>query len=343
MDKYLGYSDLIIDKDCNDNMCAWKASLPVSAPTIDSFSSSPNNYIYAIGIFVCILIIILFGLNKLINKDITILKKYKSILQYICKFTALSIVIQVIIAIFLDMTEDYSICYYESSCFIINNTLHSSKIWYRLTNKECPDDIFGIFDTFQYYYGNFGKPNYVGSSCSESEYGCCHYNNQCSFAMESSASRNYMSRLSLYNEYITNNNGYTYSQVWKEDDNGSNCLPIEDIIIKNVYGSDHKHYTNTIYLIIIYCIAVIIIICIYGIFDNKGKPRVHFVDLETGPIVGTSDEEGDSFTDPHSRGAGYQLSTRQQQEREEFLKSKSHKTDRSTGSPPTQQNLKASC
>ena len=107
------------------------------------------------------------------------------------------------------MTEDYSICYYESSCFIINNTLHSSKIWYRLTNKECPDDIFGIFDIFQYYYGNFGNPNTIESSCSESEYGCCYYNNQCSFAMKiSPATRNYMSRLSLYNEYITNNNGF---------------------------------------------------------------------------------------------------------------------------------------
>ncbi len=42
MDPYLGYSDFIIDKDCNDNMCAWKASLPVSAPTIDNFSSSRN-------------------------------------------------------------------------------------------------------------------------------------------------------------------------------------------------------------------------------------------------------------------------------------------------------------
>ena len=111
---------------------------------------------------------------------------------------------------------------------------------YRLTNKECPDDIFGIFDTFQYYYGNFGKPNYVGSSCSGSEYGCCHYNNQCSFAMEPPASRNYMSGLSLYNEYVTNNNGYCYSQVWKEDDNGSNCLPIEDIIIKNVLYNIEK-------------------------------------------------------------------------------------------------------
>ena len=343
MDTYLGYSDIIIDKDCNDNMCAWKASLPVSAPTINNFSSS-RNYIHAIGIYVCILIIILFGLKKLIDKDIEILKKYKRTLQFICKFTALSIVIQVIIAIFLDMTEDYSICYYEPSCFIINNTLHSSKIWYRLTNKECPDDIFGIFDTFQYYYGNFGNPNTIESSCSESEYGCCHYNNQCSFAMESPASRNYKSGLSLYNEYVTHNNGYCYSQVWKEDDNGSNCLPIEDIIIKNVYGNDHMHYNHTICLIIVYCIAVIII-CIYGIYINREKnPRVHFVDLETGPIVGTSDEEGDGFTDPHSREAGYQLSTRQQQEREEMLRNPPKwKTGRSKGSPPTQQNLKGSC
>ena len=342
MDTYLGYSDVIIDKDCNDNMCAWKASLPVSMPTIDNFSTSPNYNLYATCIYVCILIIILFGLNILIDKDITIVKKNIKTLKYIFKLTIFSVVIQVIIYIFLDITEDYSICYYESSCFIINNTLHSSKIWYRLTNKECPDDIFGIFDIFQYYYGNFGNPNTIESSCSKSEYGCCYYNNQCSFAMETpTVTRNYPNRLSLYNEYITNNNGYTYSQVWKEDDNGSNCLPIEDIIIKNVYGSDHIHYNHTIYLIIVYCIAVIII-CIYGIYINKGKPHVHFVDLETGPNVRTSDEDGDGFTDPHSREAGFQLSTRQQQEREEILKNPPEwKTNRSKDSPPV--HLKASC
>ena len=76
------------------------ASLPVSMPTIDDFPSSPNNNLYATGIYVCILIIILFGLNILIDKDIAILKKYKRTLQFIYKFTMLNIVIQVILAIF---------------------------------------------------------------------------------------------------------------------------------------------------------------------------------------------------------------------------------------------------
>ena len=325
------YSDLIIDGGCSDNICAWKGSLPVDPPTLDTFSSPPNSYLYASGIYVCILIIILFGLITLINKDISIIKKYKGTLKDISIFTGICIIFQVIAVKVVDITEDYSICYYDSSCFIVNNTLHSTKIWYKLTNKECPDDIQGIFDIFQYYYGNFGNPNTMESSCSESEYGCCYYNNQCSFAMDDKLEyRNYETHLELYNEYVTNNNGYTYSQVWKEDDNGSNCLPIEDIIIKNVYGSDYTHYTTTIYIGIIYFI-IAIIMCIRGLYINRGNPRVHFVDLETGPTVGTSDEED------------FQLSTSQQQEREEFLNSESARTGRSKGSPQNQKKLRASC
>ena len=327
----MGYSDLIIDGGCSDNICAWKGSLPVDPPTLDTFSSPPNSYLYASGIYVCILIIILFGLITLINKDISIIKKYKGTLKDISIFTGICIIFQVIAVKVVDITEDYSICYYDSSCFIVNNTLHSTKIWYKLTNKECPDDIQGIFDIFQYYYGNFGNPNTMESSCSESEYGCCYYNNQCSFAMDDKLEyRNYETHLELYNEYVTNNNGYTYSQVWKEDDNGSNCLPIEDIIIKNVYGSDYTHYTTTIYIGIIYFI-IAIIMCIRGLYINRGNPRVHFVDLETGPTVGTSDEED------------FQLSTSQQQEREEFLNSESARTGRSKGSPQNQKKLRASC
>ena len=325
------YSDLIIDGGCSGNICAWKGSLPVDPPTLDTFSSPPNSYLYASGIYVCILIIILFGLITLINKDISIIKKYKGTLKDISIFTGICIIFQVIAVKVVDITEDYSICYYDSSCFIVNNTLHSTKIWYKLTNKECPDDIQGIFDIFQYYYGNFGNPNTMESSCSESEYGCCYYNNQCSFAMDDKLEyRNYETHLELYNEYVTNNNGYTYSQVWKEDDNGSNCLPIEDIIIKNVYGSDYTHYTTTIYIGIIYFI-IAIIMCIRGLYINRGNPRVHFVDLETGPTVGTSDEED------------FQLSTSQQQEREEFLNSESARTGRSKGSPQNQKKLRASC
>tara|TARA_B100001094_G_scaffold33904_4_gene28204 strand:+ start:1894 stop:2877 length:984 start_codon:yes stop_codon:yes gene_type:complete len=327
----MGYSDLIIDGGCSDNICAWKGSLPVDPPTLDTFSSPPNSYLYASGIYVCILIIILFGLITLINKDISILKKYKGTLKDISIFTGICIIFQVIAVKVVDITEDYSICYYDSSCFIVNNTLHSTKIWYKLTNKECPDDIQGIFDIFQYYYGNFGNPNTMESSCSESEYGCCYYNNQCSFAMDDKLEyRNYETHLELYNEYVTNNNGYTYSQVWKEDDNGSNCLPIEDIIIKNVYGSDYTHYTTTIYIGIIYFI-IAIIMCIRGLYINRGNPRVHFVDLETGPTVSTSDEED------------FQLSTSQQKEREEFLNSESARTGRSKGSPQNQKKLRASC
>ena len=327
----MGYSDLIIDGGCSDNICAWKGSLPVDPPTLDTFSSPPNSYLYASGIYVCILIIILFGLITLINKDISIIKKYKGTLKDISIFTGICIIFQVIAVKVVDITEDYSICYYDSSCFIVNNTLHSTKIWYKLTNKECPDDIQGIFDIFQYYYGNFGNPNTMESSCSESEYGCCYYNNQCSFAMDDKLEyRNYETHLELYNEYVTNNNGYTYSQVWKEDDNGSNCLPIEDIIIKNVYGSDYTHYTTTIYIGIIYFI-IAIIMCIRGLYINRGNPRVHFVDLETGPTVSTSDEED------------FQLSTSQQKEREEFLNSESARTGRSKGSPQNQKKLRASC
>ena len=61
--------------------------------------------------------------------------------------------------------------------------VYSEKYWYKLINKECPIGIIEIFNTFEDIYGNYGNPNTIKSNCGKSEYGCCHYNAQCSFAM----------------------------------------------------------------------------------------------------------------------------------------------------------------
>lgn len=270
------HSDMVIDPQCTDYFCSWKKSYPVSPPTLDNFKENTDSYVLASYIYLFILVILLLLIkNKCPSRFIDTKTQINMLI-----FTTVNIIYVILSLILHLIYKQENICYYEPYCFENNNTLYSEKYWYKLINKECPIGIIEIFNTFEDIYGNYGNPNTIKSNCGKSEYGCCHYNAQCSFAMSVKKEDN-IEPLELYNHYIANKNGYTSSPVWKKDHNGSNCLSIEDIIIKLINYYDKNNYVSLIINIIIY-FTFCIIIYISSLYTNMKKTHTELVDLEEG-------------------------------------------------------------
>lgn len=268
--------DMIIDPQCSEYFCSWKKSYPVSPPTIDNFKENTDSYVLASYIYLFILLIfILLIKNKYSSRFINTKTQINLLI-----FTTFNIIYVIISLILHFIYKQENICYYEPYCFENNNTLYSEKYWYKLINKECPNNIIEIFNTFEDIYGNYGNPNTIKSNCGKSEYGCCLYNAQCSFAMSVKKEDN-IDLLELYNHYIASKSGYTSSPVWKKDSIGSNCLSIEDIIIKLINYYDINNYVSLIIYIIIY-LTLCIIIYISSLYTNMKKTHTELVDLEEG-------------------------------------------------------------
>lgn len=289
------HTDMVIDPQCSDYFCSWKKSYPVSPPTLDNFKENMDSYILVAYIYIFILLIFCGILLSLVKNKCTLRYIDTKTQTNLLVFTTVNIIYVIISLILHLIYKQENICYYEPYCFENNNTLYSEKYWYKLINKECPNNIIEIFDIFYDIYGNYGNPNTITSNCKKSEYGCCHYNAQCSFAM-SVKKENNINPLVLYNHYVANGRGYTNSPVWKKDHSGSNCLSIEDIIIKLINYYDKSNYVSLIIYIAIY-FTWCIIIYIISLYTNMKKTHTELVDLEEG--------EKDNLTKSSNKGKNY--------------------------------------
>lgn len=245
--------DYIIDTQCTDNICSGPKSYPLEYNvTLNHFYEQHDksyNYLFISLIILLIQLYNIYYFNNIYdNKNIKL-----------CFYENIITIFLILIMIFhYYITKTENLCYYDYECQVINNTLQSSKYWYKLTNTECPNNIMDITEMFNDYYGNYNKPNTMKTNCGNSKYGCCLINNQCSFATK------YNNGVFIYNHYIEYNMGYFSTSIWKNDDEGTNCINILDMIILNTKGCDKNNFNLFILLIllrIVYIIFFNIYIC----------------------------------------------------------------------------------
>ena len=259
------YYDYIVDKSCNDNLCVGYQSNLSKTPSLNNFSDD-SNYLL-IYQFIYILVLVLINILICIYTNYKYIKNYKLLLYWNCLYLFLNI-----IKFILDILNEESICNYDFQCYIHNNTLYSSKYWYKLNNDKCPHGLLDIIYKHEIYYG-LDNPNTIDNNCKNSNFDCCLYNNQCSFAINSN------SNLVLYKHYLEYDNGFLTSPYWKNDEDGSNCKTVLDIIIDLTEYYD-KNYINKLLFIIIFNVIINSLLISYNFIQYKKIPQ-----LESNHVV----------------------------------------------------------
>ena len=244
---------LIVDSDCSNNLCASGNSKPEKT----NFSEKTDDII--LHIFV---IFILFIFCKLLiveyilptcfaNSSELCYRKFNKFTYFIRYKCLIELIISSIILIYYYNTTEINICEYNDYCNFENNTLVDVyKLYYKLINDECPDFSELHFKYTDYY---LDKPNYIGNSCSNSDYGCCKMNIQC----ELTVTRNYTEK--YYNNLVEHNRGFATNNMYKVDEEGSNCPDAVSMILGVTKIHNNKLYDK---LKLLFCIDLLILIFI---------------------------------------------------------------------------------
>lgn len=166
---------------------------------------------------------------------------------------------------YFHFTYQENVCEYDYMCQVHNNTLYPSKAYYIMSSK-CPENTQDLVLYYDDYWAE--KPNTISESCSNSQFGCCKFNNQCQYSLDHTPSTQgfYNSDLELYTIYIDHDSGYSSYAMYKDDDEGSNCYEAGNLeIINKVQEINNISKTNTILSInIIFYIFITFYILIFA-------------------------------------------------------------------------------
>jgi hypothetical protein len=151
---------------------------------------------------------------------------------------------------------------------VVNNTIVENSYFYRM--DKCPKYNAWLVS----YYEDLRKDDYSRNHCDESMYGCCTIDAACPGAIDNDDT------YSFYQLLLSRNNGW-FTGIEKQDENGSNCPTIEEIIYE---VSSHVTVIN-IKVEIYELVSIIILINIYVLAKIYCKREDKFInqsDIESG-------------------------------------------------------------
>ena len=251
---------LIIDPDCSNNLCG----SGINKPTEDNFSEKTDDVVMHIYmIFILFLVFKILIIEYILpicftNNSESLYNKWKFFSEFL-KYKCLSeLIICSIILIYYLETKEINICEFNDYCNFENNTLVDVyKLYYKLINDKCPNYTELHFKYTDYY---LDKPDYIGNSCSNSDYGCCKMNIQCELTVTQNYTEEY------YNNLVKYNRGFASNNMYKENKEGSNCPDAVSMILGVTKIHNNKlydklnvlFYIDTIFSIIIFILIILI-------------------------------------------------------------------------------------
>ena len=128
----------------------------------------------------------------------------------------------------------------------VNNTIIENSYFYRM--NKCPKFNGWLIS----YYEDLRKDDYSVNHCDESMYGCCKIDAACPGAIENNDT------YSFYQLLLSRNNGW-FTGIEKQEEIGSNCPTIEEIIYEVSSNVTVINIKTEIYEII----SIIVLINIY--------------------------------------------------------------------------------
>lgn len=172
-------------------------------------------------------------------------------------FSICSLLIMILIYVIDIFTMDKETCHFARWCHEgIDNQIIPSFYFYQM--NECPR-----YNSWLTYYYSDANSNH-NYDCGSSEYGCCEVSNiECDAAYREG---------DTYSQYELINNGHHRGHwsinINKQDEEGSNCPTVEELIYQ---GSKNDLSNQMLNAIISYTITAMILMCLCIIFRNCMK------------------------------------------------------------------------
>lgn len=160
-------------------------------------------------------------------------------------------IIIMLIAIYRYNANTLEVCNFPRWCHEgVNNTIIPSNYYYQM--DTCPRVKAWLISWYE-----DTDPPYLDNDCSKSDYGCCTYESaRCTEAIENG---------DHYSFYLILR-GAWFSNILKEDKDGTNCPTIEEIILRVSNNSKNNYplYFITVYLLQLFSLIIALSIILYS-------------------------------------------------------------------------------
>lgn len=234
------YGNYYISGNCDEEYCEIDYDVPIE----ENFESS---YIYTLvpGILT------LLGVGLIVSFMKKFTNRYSQYICFVSIFVAFILLLGMCVNIVLQK-EEY--CEYNRWCHQgINNTIVSSRIYYRLLNEKCPESGYEL----TYMYSNL-----LYDSC---ETDCCRIEGE---PMICERSINYEESFTEYQSTTERKKEYPERIYWEIDLKSDKCPDIEDVInvITTNSHTRFSYFMVTIY--VIYIVLIVILVCVENVDHN---------------------------------------------------------------------------
>ena len=198
-----------------------------------------------------------------------LLVKYVKTIPHLSHVNAFSLIL-LILMFYIHYNYSHSeMCQIPKWCHEgVNNSIVENSYFYRM--DKCPKYNSWLLS----YYEDLREDDYSMNHCDESMYGCCKIDAACPGSIDNDDT------YSFYQLLLSRKNGW-FTGIEKQDENGSNCPTIEEIIYE---VSSHATVIN-IKIEIYELVSIIILINIYvlaKLYCKREDQIINQNDIESG-------------------------------------------------------------